>query len=401
MGKLNLDDSNELGSVKYSVFDIIFYPHQFSEASKFNSDVALALLSDHVMFTNVIAPICLPKSDEDLFTSASVVGWEGGHHSHVYVPIKEKKVCLSQASYLIDEHLSRTFCSGLVNVSKSLCKGEFGAAVYGYDWTNNPDVYVIRGILAPPMTELGGCEIEVLALYTNVALFLDWIELDMDTTREISWIYVEFDFKENSEGIIIGAHNMTEKIARNLKIANGYSGEFSQVDLTILDFSPSPYVLKGIGDHFSTQTKLELRGSIKFVQRSDFSNLPNLTELGLQNNLIEFLPDDVFNDLCSLESLNLDSNKIKKIRAKTFADSRNLKRVNLSNNLIKCLPKDLFATNLFVGEIDLHKNPLKIMEVDFANVPHLTRLIFYEGLCLATNKAEDIKLQQVFCEKCQ
>lgn len=142
-------------------------------------------------------------------------------------------------------------------------------------------------------------------------------------------------------------------------------------------------------DIFKNNLNLEeihlAENKIKYLPLKMFQSLTNLTYLWLSKNLIEDLPSDLFKSNLNLKRIRLDDNKIKIISTNIFQRLTHLNVVWLDKNLIEDLPADLFRSNLYLEKIQLNKNKIKIIP---ANI--FQRLTNLREISLSQNLIEDL-----------
>ncbi len=108
-----------------------------------------------------------------------------------------------------------------------------------------------------------------------------------------------------------------------------------------------------------TDTELELSGSsITELKPGDFDNLTNLRGLGLVDNQLSSLPEDIFEYLINLEALGIANTQLSSLPDGLFDNLTNLRMLILSGNQLSSLPEGLFEypTNLLI--LDLSGNQL-------------------------------------------
>lgn len=109
------------------------------------------------------------------------------------------------------------------------------------------------------------------------------------------------------------------------------------IDLSDNQIETFPSVFtKSYSYRFSLQV-LKLSGNFLRVLKS-FSDLEELLELDLSNNLIEEIEFHTFQRLINLEHLKLDSNKIRFIENDAFTANTHLRGLFLNNNYLAALP---------------------------------------------------------------
>ena len=123
------------------------------------------------------------------------------------------------------------------------------------------------------------------------------------------------------------------------------------------------------------------RAVITSLREADFSELPNLMDLSLEDNGLSELPTGVFSGLHSLRDLDLDGNRLTEVPAEVFSGLANLWRLRLQNNGLKELPPGVFSglSNLEVLYFG-HRNELtRLPPRVFAGLSNLRRLAFNEN----------------------
>lgn len=182
--------------MKHEVSSIIIHPDWDSEHPRFDADISLAALATDVTFNDRIQPICLPKpSQTEPSGNGIIIGW-GRSKLDDFVNTKPDKletqivsnsVCFLRVPNLVYIASNRTFCSGLVNRSKSLCAGDSGSGFVAVD--QNFEHYEVKGIVSSSLLTPFGCNTEVYSLFTDVTKFVDWIrekiaEVENEITRD-------------------------------------------------------------------------------------------------------------------------------------------------------------------------------------------------------------------------
>ncbi|XP_037025450.1 transmembrane protease serine 9-like [Bradysia coprophila] len=189
LGKLNLD-VNESTAQNFDVAEITMHP-QFSSID-LNNDIAILRLSTHATFTNYVQPICLWPSNKKKLSNVAgkagmVIGWgltEMGVRSNVlrqaFVPVEvDSRKCLPTNRGLLSLYMwEANYCAGSRN-GTGVCFGDSGGSM---TFVENGVAY-IRGIVSvipgkPNKTAVTAtiCDSYHYALFTDVALYLSWIE---------------------------------------------------------------------------------------------------------------------------------------------------------------------------------------------------------------------------------
>lgn len=134
---------------------------------------------------------------------------------------------------------------------------------------------------------------------------------------------------------------------------------------------------------------------LKRVENGDFSGMPKLQQVHLENNDLEYLPEDIFAGLFDLWVVNVSGNRLTELPTRLFADSPSLRVVNISQNRIKSLPEGLFARLEQKGAEDAMNflaigNPLEKFPADF--LTHKYGLVDVRGTALSEDWKKTLKL---------
>lgn len=204
LGKYNLSDNHEDGSVSSVVRNIAIHPNWNLESWQYDSDIAIVTLFDTIEFTDTIRPVCLPQPNYQEFSDVgTVVGWGKSENSgdsfdstpsKVLIPSVNASHCLSTYPQLAAHSSNAAFCGGYQNKRKAPCLGDSGGGFYLQEASSQ--FWNIRGIVSGSLADAEhGCDINKFQLYTNVARFVDWIEIEKQKTEKFFWKDVVFDCK--------------------------------------------------------------------------------------------------------------------------------------------------------------------------------------------------------------
>lgn len=186
LGKFNLSIPNEAGSLNASVSSIVIHPDWNNENFKFDSDIAIAVLTDAVQFSKRIKPILLPKMDfDEVVGVGTIFGWGKSEHSDerffdstpskLLVPAINSSYCYSTFPQLAVHTSVTLFCGGYEDMRKGPCIGDSGGGFYMKDSSTNS--WNVRGIVSGSLVDMQfGCDVNKFSLFTNVARFIEWIE---------------------------------------------------------------------------------------------------------------------------------------------------------------------------------------------------------------------------------
>ncbi|SPP88756.1 serine protease gd isoform X2 [Drosophila guanche] len=217
LGRHNLKNWNEEGSLAAPVDGIYIHPDFNSQLSSYDADIAVILLKDEVRFNTFIRPACLwsgsSKSEYIVGEHGIVIGWsfdrsnatqqQQQQHSQqhlgegkkatdtsipkvVKAPIVANGVCFKANSHFRSLSSNRTFCAGIQlesrepqSSSSRLYTGISGAGLMILKNSR----WMLRGTVSaalPPALELGpagstNCCSNQYIIYADVAKFIDWI----------------------------------------------------------------------------------------------------------------------------------------------------------------------------------------------------------------------------------
>ena len=144
IGKYNLDSWSEDGYVESGASKLIVHPDWDINSDRYDSDLAIVVLSKPVVYTNYIKPICLwssPSTDiRDIEgTEGIVVGWgkteddvlSTSEPKLVKVPIVDDGECLRSNERFSVITSKRTFCAGGRD-GKGPCNGKYSLFHYSF-----------------------------------------------------------------------------------------------------------------------------------------------------------------------------------------------------------------------------------------------------------------------------
>jgi secreted trypsin-like serine protease len=204
IGKHNLREENEEGSVAHEVEQLIVHEDWKHEEDDFDADIALLVLVSEVDLTqqNFVRIVCLPTASQGGVTGdGSVVGFGISERSiadgerHDSTPNELTLPAVTQAQCTKDDRLfllssNRTFCAGFVNQGKAVCKGDSGGGFYQLDRSTRR--YSLTGIVsASPYDPMEPCNTNSYSVFTDVSKFVGWIQKKM----EIEWTFVKFPIR--------------------------------------------------------------------------------------------------------------------------------------------------------------------------------------------------------------
>lgn len=137
-------------------------------------------------------------------------------------------------------------------------------------------------------------------------------------------------------------------------------------NISVLQFNYCPLPKESLSTFFGGQLNLSFIQSISLrscaplptVHHESFLKLSQLANLTLQNNQLQFLPDDLFEDQQNLESLWLQNNKLEKINQKIFKNLHQLRSLQLGSNEITEFEFGAFSNLQNLHQLNLQNNLL-------------------------------------------
>ena len=116
-----------------------------------------------------------------------------------------------------------------------------------------------------------------------------------------------------------------------------------------------------------------------------FVIFPNVTNLDLQYNSLNYLDGNSFENATALRELYLGYNNISSLRNGTFNGAKNIRYLYINNNKIKNIDSDTFAPLLHLETLSLYGNELT--QIHPRTFHQLTNLL---GLTLANNSLTEL-----------
>jgi secreted trypsin-like serine protease len=211
LGKHDLNDDEEEGSVAHAVNDLILHDDWDPTSDDYDADIALVVLGIEVDLNNtIVAIVCLPPARETEFTGYGIIaGWGISERSiandeaydskpnELQLPAVTRDQCI-EASYELDSISSnRTFCAGFVNQNKSACQGDSGGGFYQYDKLKR-GINLAGIVSASLIDDYKVCRIDIYSIFTDVSKYINWIEKKMEGTIEVQWTEVDFECEKET-----------------------------------------------------------------------------------------------------------------------------------------------------------------------------------------------------------
>ena len=179
LGKYDLNDAVERGSVPVYPSDIQIHPDWSIYTDRYDADIAIIIIENPVPLSQHIFPACLwNEIEEPSEEHGYIVGWgktETGSNAfsskprQVKVKMVVNEVCLLDNPKFATISSNRTFCAG--GQGAGPCTGDSGG---GY-FIKVERKWFLRGVVSASFVENGFCDVNSYAVFTNTILYKDWI----------------------------------------------------------------------------------------------------------------------------------------------------------------------------------------------------------------------------------
>lgn len=163
----------------------IYYPMEYKdENNKYEGDLAVVILTEHIIFHAHIAPICIPYGlrYNELIVPDGWKGWVAGFGltssrgsvsqviKMVELPVVSHERCINQTN--ANSLLTRDkFCAGFVDTNVSVCSGDSGGGLVFPQNEYGKMKHYIRGIVSTGLSKDGNCDSNKYAAFTNVLFY--------------------------------------------------------------------------------------------------------------------------------------------------------------------------------------------------------------------------------------
>ncbi|XP_070504363.1 uncharacterized protein [Chironomus tepperi] len=182
LGGHNLTALHEINRISVEIETIEVHKNWNPTRTKFDSDIAVVVLMDEIYPELKIAPICLtyPYSPALMVQIGTVIGYGKTGKLSKYsempkqaeAPIHKSHYCFNKYKAIRPIASTTTFCGGHGN-GTGACTGDSGNGLFvAYN-----NVYYLLGLVSSSLTHtVLGCNVNAYSLYTNVTMFIQWIE---------------------------------------------------------------------------------------------------------------------------------------------------------------------------------------------------------------------------------
>ena len=153
---------------------------------KGKNDIALVKLNRDVVFSDFIAPVCLPKEKSSILEDKKLVAigfgvtetkFKSRFKQFVLLPYIKPEVCEQKTHSLYRQRIdyNKTICT-YSSENKDTCGGDSGGSLVD----NVSQYYILRGITALGLGECSNATNIFPGYSTDVYEYLDWINLHMN-----------------------------------------------------------------------------------------------------------------------------------------------------------------------------------------------------------------------------
>uniref|UniRef100_A0A182N984 Peptidase S1 domain-containing protein n=1 Tax=Anopheles dirus TaxID=7168 RepID=A0A182N984_9DIPT len=171
---------------QHDPYELIVHPKY--NVRRVGYDIAIIKLSSDISYTDYVQPICLwnrdDAEDKIVGTLATVIGFNLHESNTVSESLREARVpvvsliqCIESNPELTTQLTSRMICAGNRD-GIGPCNGDSGGGLF-FDFD---DVWYIRGVVSftPPQENSHKCDLEQYTVFTDIAKYLEWIQLNLE-----------------------------------------------------------------------------------------------------------------------------------------------------------------------------------------------------------------------------
>lgn len=179
-------------------------------------------------------------------------------------------------------------------------------------------------------------------------------------------------------------HKFNGTITKYLRVSTNLTTQSAQsIERLQVYFQPSNRIFSGLGQNFPNLKQLWVeKQSIEFLDRANFENLILLEKLILHNNPIKVIAEDTFYDMPKIRELSLENCKIEQLPANAFKNLKKLQVLYLGKNKLTHLQPGLFANNLDMSLLWINRNKINRIDVNFTKIPYLDELNLSKNVCI-------------------
>ncbi|XP_070498802.1 serine protease gd-like [Chironomus tepperi] len=188
VGRYDLSNNNEQDYQESGATRFIVHPDWKTEGLRYDADIAAIVLLNTIRFTTTVQPICLwdlTSNYQDMINRKGTVAGYGKTHAsstasnipnYSELTVVDERTCFESDHSFIYITSRRTFCAGMKDGSGP-CNGDSGGAFIA----QSGNKYYLRGIVSSSLLKDGICDTNNYAVFTDVAMFKEWISTQMRT----------------------------------------------------------------------------------------------------------------------------------------------------------------------------------------------------------------------------
>lgn len=266
---------------------------------RFDADLTLIVLENEISLSSFIMPVCLGPVIEA--KEGIIIGYGQSEDKSknfettprmLKVPIKENEECFLENFEFAKISSKRTFCAGSKN-GTGACRGDSGSGLF----VRVGSRYFLKGIVSSSLfDEHGNCDVNNFSVYTNVGLYLRWIENpnDPESLREENTSVTESPSLNRNESCGV----MSESSGLIQGGQQSSSGNFPWTVAIFLREGIDLYEHKAVGTLISNKHVVSLANPLSYLNEANvlvsvlverlkmYFGIDNLSETSVPGGLI-------------------------------------------------------------------------------------------------------------------
>lgn len=195
LGAHDLSLKHENGRKSIYADEIILHPNwNAKEPSRYNDDIAIIKMTESVIFSEFIRPICITNEMLN-FGKGKVVGWGASRNFGefenisriVELPIIKLDRCLLENYLLAPIAWKDSFCAGIVGAG--VCSGDSGSGLF----IEKRGKYFLKGFVSSTITV--PCSEINMTIFTEVSNYYNFIMKQVESKEEVQGRTAEINCK--------------------------------------------------------------------------------------------------------------------------------------------------------------------------------------------------------------
>ena len=180
LGKHDLSELNERGSVTKFLNDIVIHPRWKYYDARFDNDIAVLILESNVIITASIFPVCLWDGKKDpTETRGVVVGWGRSENANlenkpreIELTVVRNSDCFVKNPAATEVASNNTFCAGR-DENSGPCQGDSGSGMF---MRRDTRFWFLKGLVSFGFVDtVSNCRTDVDVIFTDVLKYTTWI----------------------------------------------------------------------------------------------------------------------------------------------------------------------------------------------------------------------------------